>query len=135
MFIYADTSALVKLVSSEAETAALRQWLAQTRPALISSDLTRTEIQRAVRRAAPERMVATRAVLESIALRQVGTETFEAAAHLDPLELRSLNAIHLASALELGDELAGILTYDERLAAAARRFGIRALSPGAASGA
>ena len=63
---YLDTSALVKLVVSEAETAALRAWMGEAERTPVSCDLARTELLRAVRRAAPDRVVQARAVLDSI---------------------------------------------------------------------
>lgn len=129
MAYYVDTSALVKLVVAEPETPALRDWIAGESAALVSSDVTRTELLRAVRRVAPERLVEARAVLDSIILSTVSTATFEAAALLDPTVLRSLDAVHIAAALELGDDLAGMVTYDDRMAAAARAHGIAVLAP------
>jgi predicted nucleic acid-binding protein len=127
---YFDTSALTKLVVAEAESLALRQWLTATERTPVSCDLARTELLRAVRRVASDRMVQAREVLDSLVLLQVTTDTFEAAAHLDPTVLRTLDAIHLAAALTLGDELEGIVVYDERLAHAATLLGIRVISPG-----
>lgn len=129
MAYYLDTSALVKLVAVEPETAALRRWLADTPGDLVSSDLARTELMRAVRRAAPDLLVRARAVLESIVLTDVTTHVFDGAARLDPTTLRSLDAIHLAAALDLGDDLEAVVTYDDRLAEAAAANGITALSP------
>lgn len=129
MAFYIDTSAIVKLVVHEAETAALRSWIAAENRTLVSSDLTRTELLRAVRRAAPDRAVPARAVLDSITLLTVSTATFEAAAQLDPTILRSLDAVHLAAALELGDDLVGLVTYDDRLADAARAHGVAVVAP------
>lgn len=126
---YADTSALVKLVVREAETAALRKWIAAERPQLVACDLVRTELQRAVRRAVPERAVAARAVLDSMTLTVLDTALIDRAGHLDPAILRTLDAIHVAAALELGDDLAGILTYDDRLAEAAAWHGIAVVAP------
>lgn len=126
---YVDTSALVKLVVEEAETHALRAWLQTEQPRLVSSDLARTELLRAVRRAAPNRVVAARTVLDSVTLLTLATSTFEAAARLDPLFLRTLDALHIASALELGDDLHGLVTYDDRLAAAAEDNGIVVVAP------
>jgi predicted nucleic acid-binding protein len=126
---YLDTSALVKLVVAEAETAALRRWLLQSDRRPILNDLARTELMRAVRRAAPDRVLQARAVLDSITLIDVGTQTFEQAGRLDPPLLRSLDAVHLASALELGDDLDGIVTYDDRLAEAARANGVPSVAP------
>lgn len=126
---YADTSALVKLVIAEAESDALRTWLAEPGREVAACDLVRTELFRAVRRGAPEMMTRAREVLEAVTLVQVGTSTFEMAGRVDPLELRSLDAIHLAAALDLGDDLEGIVTYDERLAEAATANGIIAVAP------
>ena len=129
MAYYVDTSALTKLVVAEPESKALRKWLTATNRQLVSSDLARTELLRAVRRAAPDRMVQAREVLDSLVLLQVSTDVFEAAAHLEPTVLRTLDAIHLASALTLGDELEGVVAYDERLAQAAQGVGIAVIQP------
>ncbi|WP_116997357.1 type II toxin-antitoxin system VapC family toxin [Desertimonas flava] len=126
---YVDTSALVKLVVEEADSHALRSWLQTEQPQLVSSDLARTELLRAVRRAAPDRVVAARTVLDGVTLLTVATSTFEAAARLDPSLLRTLDALHIASALELGDDLHGLVTYDDRLAAAAEDNGIVVVAP------
>ena len=126
---YVDTSALTKLVVAEPETAALRKWFATHDQPLVAADLVRTELLRAVQRVAPARMVAARAVLDALTLLQVTTEIFEAAALLAPATLRTLDALHLASALTLGDELEGMIVYDTRLAAAAEALGINVVSP------
>jgi predicted nucleic acid-binding protein len=126
---YLDTSALVKLVVAEAETDALRAWINTTTSPLVSCDLARAELLRAVRRSATDRMVQARAVLDSITLYAVTAATFESAGRLDPTILRTLDAIHVAAALELGDDLASIVTYDERLAAAAHANGITTTTP------
>ncbi|SDU78219.1 type II toxin-antitoxin system VapC family toxin [Jiangella alkaliphila] len=126
---YLDTSALVKLVVAETETTALRAWLQETDRTPVSCDLARTELMRAVRRAAPDRVVQARAVLDSITLIQLATSTFEEAGRLDPRLLRTLDAVHLAAALELGDDLETIVTYDERLAEAAQSNGVTVTAP------
>lgn len=126
---YLDTSALVKLVVAEAESAALRTWLLASEREPVTSDLARTELLRAVRRLAPDRAVAAHEVLEAMTVLTLSTETFESAGRLDPPALRALDALHLAAALELGDDLNGIVVYDERLAEAANGYGIRAISP------
>jgi predicted nucleic acid-binding protein len=126
---YVDTSALVKLVVAEAETAALRTWLGVESRELVSSDLARTELLRAVRRVADDRVVQARAVLDSVTLVTVRTGTFESAGQLDPATLRTLDALHIASALELGDDLSGLVTYDERLGEAAESYGIAVVAP------
>ncbi|MEE4025081.1 type II toxin-antitoxin system VapC family toxin [Gordonia sp. PKS22-38] len=126
---YLDTSALVKLVVAEEETSALMSWLPDEGRDLVSSDLARTELLRAVRRTADDRAREARVVLDSITLVPVTTRIFEAAGHLDPTVLRTLDAIHLTAALELGDDLEGIVTYDDRMADAARSHGIAVVAP------
>lgn len=126
---YLDTSALVKLVVAEAQSAALRQWLGVIERQPVAGDLSRTELMRAVRRVAPDRALRSREVLDSITLIEISTAIVEAAARLDPTSLRSLDAIHLATALELGDDLEALVTYDDRLASAARSVGIAVVAP------
>lgn len=129
MAYYVDTSALVKLVVGEPETEALRSWLAAENREPVSSDLARAELLRAVRRAAPDRLVDARAVLDAVTLVEVTTAIFEDAGRIDPTILRSLDALHVSAALDLGDDLEGIVTYDERLADAAAANGISVVSP------
>ena len=126
---YVDTSALAKLVVAEPETDALEAWFAQIERNPVSSDLARTELLRTVRRVAPELVVRARDVLDSVTLIQITTAMFEHAALLDPTMLRSLDALHLSAALGLGDDLEGLVTYDDRLAHAATANGIRVTAP------
>ena len=127
---YLDTSALVKLVVEEAETAALRRWLRRTDRQPVSSDLARTELLRTVRRGAPDRMELARQVLDSIVLVEVTTAIFEMAGLLDPAILRSLDAVHIAAAIDLGDDLDALVVYDDRMADAARANGLIVVAPG-----
>ncbi len=129
MAFYIDTSALVKLVVAETETAPLQDWAEREQRDLIACDLARTELRRAVRRVAPDRVTRARAVLDSITLTAVTLAIFEEAGRLDPAALRTLDAIHLASALDLGDDLEGLVTYDDRLAAAAQANGVTVVAP------
>lgn len=129
MPFYLDTSAVVKLVVAEAETLALRTWLDQAERNPVACDLVRTETMRAVRRAAPDRAVYAQAVLAAISLLDVTTTIFEQAGRLDPLWLRSLDAIHLTAALQLGDDLEGLVTYDEWLRDAAHANGVAVVAP------
>lgn len=131
MAYYIDTSALVKLVVDEDETAALRRWLAAEDRTLVGCDLVRTELMRTVRRVVPDRAVLARQVLDSITLIAVSPEVFEEAGRLEPPDMRSLDALHLAAALDLGDDLDGLVTYDERLAAATAAIGVTVITPGA----
>lgn len=129
MAFYVDTSALVKLVVAEPETPAFRAWLAEPGRDLVSCDLARTELMRAVRRAVPDRALRAREVLDAVTLVQVTSAVFEDAGRLDPSGLRSLDAIHLAAALDLGDDLEGLVTYDDRLADAAVSNGVAVVAP------
>lgn len=129
MVFYLDTSALVRLVVAEPETDALLAWLAASDRNPASSDLARTELVRAARRVAPDRMEQARVVLESLTILDLPTATFEEAGRLGSDALRSLDAIHLAAALTLGDDLQGLVTYDDRLAKAARALGIPVVAP------
>ncbi|MEO8899033.1 MAG: type II toxin-antitoxin system VapC family toxin [Candidatus Dormibacter sp.] len=126
---YLDTSAFVKLVSSEPESAALRQALLQwSRRA--SSVLLRVELVRTIRRANQRAMVATALrQLRSVNLIRLDDAVLGRAAEIDPPELRSLDAIHLAVALSLGDELGAVVAYDERLVRAAQALGLQTASP------
>lgn len=126
---YLDTSALAKLVVAEPQTDALRTWLAAVPREPVSSDLARTELLRAVRRVAPGRLLRARQVLGAVTLVGVSTALFEEAARLDPTVLRTLDAIHLAAALDLGDDLDAVVTYDDRLADAALANGIAVTAP------
>ncbi len=126
---YLDTSAFMKLVVAEHHATALKRW-ATKHPYLVSSDLLRTEALRAARRMNSEVVVATRAALDVVAIGAIPSEIYERAAELDPSILRTLDAVHLAWALAMGDELEGIVTYDDRLAAAARIYGVSVVAPG-----
>lgn len=129
MAFYLDTSAAVKLVVPEPATRLLSTWARTHAESLISSDLLRTELLRATRRGAPDQMSRARAVLDSITIVALPTATFERAADLETGLMRSLDAVHLAAALELGDDLDGIITYDERLAEAAAIHGATVVAP------
>lgn len=130
MALYLDTSALVKLVVDEAETEAVRDLLDdRADEVLVSSALTRCELVRAVRRGAPARLSRALAVLAGLREIAVSTTALNTAASLDPAGLRSLDAVHLASALQLGLDLAGLVTYDLRLAEAATQRGLPVLAP------
>jgi predicted nucleic acid-binding protein len=126
---YLDTSAAVKLVVAERGSTALRRWLEPREDRVFSSDLLRTELLRTTRRAAPDQMVQARAVLDSLILVTLTTSVCERAAMLDSNVLRSIDALHIAAALEIGDELEGMVTYDDRLADGARAMAIPVFAP------
>lgn len=129
MALYLDTSAAVKLVVAEPESGALATWIADHDDRIVGSDLLRTELLRTVRRGAPHLMGRARGVIDAVDVLVLRTELFERAAEIEPLPLRTLDALHLACALDLGDELDGVVTYDDRLAAAARDHGVAVIAP------
>ncbi len=125
---YVDTSAVVKLIRSEAETTALHEWVADEHPVLISSDLMYTELVRSARRVGVNPLDLGEA-LEAIDFVPVSTDIFIAAGDLRPATLRSLDALHLATALHVRDSLEAIVTYDHRLAEAAAAAGLEVFAP------
>ena len=126
--IYVDSSALVKLIIDEAGSSALRDYTSG-RP-MTSSSLIVTEVPRAVARANLSRVPTAATLLEHVQKIAIVESVLQSAARLDPPTLRSLDAIHLASALLLGDELEAFVAYDERLLAAASRLGMSIAAPG-----
>jgi len=128
MATYLDSSAIVKLAVHEQESLALRRYLRRRRP-LISSALARTEVLRALLPAGDEALSRGHAVLQRLDLVRVNDRILTAAGGLRPPELRSLDAIHLATADELRDALSELITYDDRMASAAKRLGYRIVQP------
>ena len=128
--IYLDSSALIKLVVDERESAALRHWL-QNRPdaTWFTSALSEVEVLRAVGRVHPPALDAARAVLDLVVQLEIDENIRRAAATIPPVGLRSLDAIHVASALLLRDETEAVLVYDTKLAAACARAGLKVESP------
>ena len=125
---YLDASAIVKLVVREDDSSALRRYVRERRP-LVSSALSRTEVLRALLRAGEPATRRARDVLARLELLRINDRVLALAAALLPPELRSLDAIHLASARQLGGDLGCVVTYDERMAAAARALRMRVASP------
>ncbi len=126
---YIDTSAIVKLVTVEAETAALHEWVADHQPELVASDLLRTELQRAVLRSGTSQPIDIEEGLAAIDFLPATPGVFDAAAELEPADLRTLDSVHLATALGIADDIDGLITYDPLLAAAARQHGLTVISP------
>ena len=129
MAVYLDSSALVRLIVAEAESAALRRYL-RGRAERVSCALARVEVIRAVGPHGGPALARARQVLRRVDLLHLDDELLDDAATLDAGALRSLDAIHLAAARTLGDELSAIVTYDERMAAAAMRLGLSVDAPG-----
>jgi predicted nucleic acid-binding protein len=115
------------LVVAESESAALRAWMA-TSGQCWSSQLLRTEALRAAERLGVDDEVVTEA-LDVVSLIMPGPSTFLTAGRLKPTALRSLDALHLATALELGDDLQGLVTYDTRMIEGAQAASVDVVIP------
>jgi predicted nucleic acid-binding protein len=126
--VYLDSSALVKLAVLEPESGALRRYLRRRRP-WVSSSLARTEVLRALLPGGEKAAAAGQAVLARCDLVRVSNDVLARAGMLEPGELRSLDAIHLATAERLGRDIRELVIYDERLAQAARQLGYKVCSP------
>lgn len=124
---YLDTSAFLKLLTAEDESDAMRKWFV-AHDSLWSSQLLRTEAVRAASRLGISHDDVETA-LESVSLILPNVATFYAAGHLLPQSLRSLDALHLATALEIGDDLEGVVAYDERLISASRAASLVVVTP------
>ena len=127
--VYLDSSAIVKLVFVEPETTALEQFLT-TWPIRASSAVAAIETMRAARLVGdPDITRHASRVLAAIHLLELDGSIVAAASEVEPRPLRSLDAIHLASALSLRDAVAGMVVYDKRLADAARKAGLTVWAP------
>lgn len=129
--IYLDSSALMKLVRIEPESRTLRDWLLDSEDDWTSSTLARVELVRSCRRVTPAALPAARSLLAGMSLIPLSARVLAAAEEIGDPVLRSLDALHLASAAELGGELNALVTYDQRLASAATTAGLTVSSPGA----
>jgi len=128
--IYLDSAAVVKLVHAEPESQALRAWLDErAETGWISSALVEIESFRALARYAPEAVVRLHPVLDQIDLIDVSPRVRMAAQTVRPVTVRSLDAIHLGTALTLRPGLTSFITYDKRLLDAATAAGLPADSP------
>ena len=130
--VYLDTSALVKLVIPEAESAALIEFL-EDHPVRISSILSRTELIRAFLRSttAPASFGQLQIVLRELTYVGVDENLLESAGRLAPPTLRSLDALHLAAAISIREEIAALVAYDKRLRDEAFLAGLEVRAPGA----
>jgi uncharacterized protein len=129
--LYLDTSALVKLVQAEPESAALRRFLRRHREdSRVSSALSRTELIRTVLGGGADAVEHARQLLRGLDQIRVDARVLDDAATLvTPSRLRSLDAIHLASARRIGGDLRAVVTYDLRQAAAATDLGMTVAAP------
>ncbi len=126
--IYIDTSAVVKLVHPEPQSGALRAWLASHPDDLVSSALVRVEARRALLRNDPGALPRLPAILSAIAQIPVSETVLDSAAMFPDSVLRSLDAIHLASAQSI-TAVTEVLAYDKHLIDAARDAGLAVASP------
>ncbi|MBX3093028.1 MAG: type II toxin-antitoxin system VapC family toxin [Cryobacterium sp.] len=123
-----DSSALAKLILDEAESPAIAAYLTKT-ATIVASDLARAELTRAVRRSAVDRLPRVTALFERLHLVPVTGSILTSAGRLLPPGLRTLDAIHLASALLLQGDLQAFVTYDQRQRDAAIQLGLLVNSP------
>ena len=126
--VYLDSSALVKLVVRESESAALQREL-RGEPERASCALARVEVVRAVRPHGAAAVTRARGLLRRLDLVQLDEELLDLAALLDGGVLRSLDTIHLAAAQLLGDDLTRVITYDQRMTTAAEALGVTVTAP------
>jgi predicted nucleic acid-binding protein len=127
--VYLDSSALIKLVFDESESHALSALLG-SRPMRVSTVLARVEVMRAAATVQDRTVLQqARTVLAGVHFVRPDDRILAAAMACDPPELKSLDAIHLATALSLGHHLAGMVVYDRRLASAARHHGLTVWAP------
>ena len=127
--IYVDTSALAKLVVDEAESAALSAWLDERADEILATSIvTRVELVRAATRHSAQARLAALALLGELALIPLDPVVADIAWALEPATLRSLDALHVASATTLSGDTV-MVAYDERLLAAARNAGLACESP------
>jgi predicted nucleic acid-binding protein len=127
--LYLDSSAFVKVVVEEAESAALRDHLAASGALRVSSALLRAEALRAVRHLGPDALAAVREGSRRIDLVAIDDRILDSAGIIEPRVMRTRDAIHLATALALGDDLDAVVTYDERMAEAAKLVGLATAMP------
>jgi predicted nucleic acid-binding protein len=127
--LYLDSSALLKLVIDEKESRALLRFLRHEPVARVSCSLARTEVLRASRQHGAAALARARGLLQTLQLVQLGDALLDAAGMLDPVKMRSLDAIHLAAATLIAPELTALVTYDKRMAEGAALLGFPVVSP------
>lgn len=125
--VYVDTSALAALLKPEPESESLERWLDETSATLVSSDLLETELRRVAARDGLSQTDVT-ALLDGVALAALDRAVFRNAGFLPMELLRTLDALHLETAIRLDAD--AILTYDRRLAQAAESAGLTVIAPG-----
>ena len=125
---YLDSSAVLKLLIAEKESAALTDFIDFT---IKSSALTRVEVIRVLLKIAPERVADAKAILAGIDVTPVNSAVLNTAENFNPsITLRSLDALHVATVLFLEKTVEGLITYDNQMITNAKELGIKTLSPG-----
>ena len=124
-----DSSALVKLIVNEQHSKSLSSWVDGCKQDLFISELARTEVSRAIARVDSNLNKQFNIIATRFGVIRVSTQVLTIAAVLSPTTLRTLDAIHLASCMILGDDLAGFVTYDSAQADAASHNGITVIAP------
>lgn len=128
--IYLDSSALLKLLFEEDESAALERWMSERAAApTVSSELAKVEVVRATRRLDTDAVPAARALVSQLDLIPLSGALIDAAVDAGGPELCTLDALHLASALSIRTELTAFVAYDNRLIAAAEAAGLEPTRP------
>jgi uncharacterized protein len=128
--IYLDSSALLKLLVEERESAALAEWISErSATPKVSSELAKLEVVRAARRLDSRVVPPARALVSQLDLIPWSSSLIEEAADAGDPTLRSLDAIHLVSALSIREALTAFVAYDPRLIGAAQAVGLTAESP------
>jgi predicted nucleic acid-binding protein len=128
--IYLDSAAVVKLVHAEQESDALRDWLTERADTgWVSSVLLEVESFRALARHSPGAIARLHSVLDLVELVELDSGIRILAQTIAPVTVRSLDAIHLATALRIRGQLTSFVTYDKRLADAAAAAGLTVDAP------
>ena len=126
-FLYADSSALTKLIVREPESKALRSFVDERTNEIFTSRLAVVEVTRAVKLGAPDALEDLEEMLAEILFLDVSEDVVARAREIASPQLRTLDAIHLASALEVDPDV--LVAYDRRLVAGAQELGLAVVSP------
>jgi predicted nucleic acid-binding protein len=128
-FAYIDASAFVKLFGAEPESDSVIDLIDSSWPRLVASEILAVEACRAALRAGGDAPAKASRLLRRVVLRPLSPQVRDAACRVGPHGLRSLDAIHLATAISLEEKVGAIFTYDKRLAQASTDAGLRVLAP------
>ena len=129
MAFVVDSSAIVKLIVNEPKSQSFSTWLKNCKHDLFVSEIAHTEVARAIARVDANLQGQLKNMLERFGTIRVSSQILTIAGVLTPTNLRTLDAIHLASCLILGDDLKGFVTYDSAQADAASHNGITVIAP------